>query len=113
MKTFFITFLIILSQVATAKINDFNSLINEHSKVQNELHKSISTLTAVPIESSSVEQSKKSEVIVLDTNREVYPEESAPAKNNKKTTPKKKLTKSDDIEEKHFLRLGEELDNAQ
>ena len=112
MKVLFVTFLLVLSQVATAKIADFNSLINEHSKLQNELHKSIAAQTSVEVEPTSDELDKKPEIIVLDTNREVYAQAKIPKKRGKKAANKKKYNKADDIEEKHFLRLGEELNSA-
>ena len=112
MKILFVTFLMVLSQVATAKIADFNSLIKEHSKLQNELHESIAAQTAVETEPTSDELDKKPEIIVLDTNREVYAQAQIPKKHGKKAANKKKYNKADDIEEKHFQRLGEELNSA-
>lgn len=112
MKIFFVTFLMVLSQVATAKIADFNSLIEEHSKLQNELHESISAKSSEAVSVSEGELDKKPEIIVLDTNREVYSQVKIPKKNAKKTSNKKKYNKADDIEEQHFLRLGNELSNA-
>lgn len=108
MKIVFVTFFMVLSQFATAKIADFNSLINEHSKKQNELHNSISAATTETVKISGAAVDKKPEIIVLDTNREVYSQAQVPKKNVKKASNKK----SDDIEEQHFLRLGEELNNA-
>ena len=112
MKILFVTFLMVLSQVATAKIADFNSLIKEHSKLQNELHESIAAETTETIEVNGDKLDKKPEIIVLDTNREVYAQAQIPIKHGKKAGNKKKYNKADDIEEKHFLRLGEELNNA-
>lgn len=112
MKILFVTFLMILSQVATAKIADFNSLIKEHSKLQNELHEAIAAETAEEVEPTSPELDKKPEIIVLDTNREVYAQAQIPKKRGKKAANKKKYNKTDDIEEKHFLRLDEELNSV-
>lgn len=112
MKVAFVTILMVLSQFATAKIADFNSLIKEHSKLQNELHESISADTSEAVENSGAEMEKKPEIIVVDMNREVYSQAKIPKKNAKKTSIKKKYNKADDIEEKHFLRLGEELNSA-
>lgn len=112
MKALFVTFLLVLSQIATAKIADFNSLIQEHSKLQNELHESIAADTAEKDETVDDEMDKKPEIIVLDTNREVYAQAQIPKKRGKKAANKKKYNKADDIEEKHFLRLGEELNSA-
>lgn len=112
MKIVIVSILLVLSQVATAKIADFNSLIKEHSKLQNELHESISADTSAAAEASSEEVDNKPEIIVLDTNREVFSQAKIPKKNAKKTSNKKKYNKADDIEEKHFKRLGEELNSA-
>lgn len=112
MKTLVVTFLLVLSQFATAKIADFNSLIKEHSKLQNELHESISAASKA-IEAVDSEQDKKPEIIVLDSNREVYSQVKIPRKNaNNASNGKKKYHKADDIEEQQFLRLGEEFNNA-
>ena len=57
-------------------------------------------------------QGKITEIIVLDTNREVYAQAQIPKKSGKKTGSNKKNNKADDIEVQHFLRLGEELNKA-
>lgn len=112
MKILLVTVLLVLSQVATAKIADFNSLIKEHSKLQNDLHKSIAAETAEEVEAVGEELDKKPEIIVLDTNREVYAQAPNSKKGGKKAANKKKYNKENDIEEKHFQRLGEELNSA-
>lgn len=113
MKIIVILFFVIFSQSLMAKISDFNTLINEHSKMQNEIYNSINAKNTEPIESSGgAEQTEKVEIIVLDNYHELSSLTSSPKKTGKKTLNKKKLSQSDDIEEKHFLRLGAELNDA-
>ncbi len=109
----FVSILMVISQSALAKITDFNALIKEQSKAQIELHESLNSQTAEKQENSEDDLSKKQEVIVLDTNHEVFSQAQVPKKNIKKAAQLKKKQAVDDIEQKHFLRLGEELNDAQ
>lgn len=111
MKILTVTLIVVFSQLSEAKIADFNTLINEHSKSQNEIHHSIKADVTEEKEENPEEQVKHAEVIVLSSNYEVFKQ----PKKQKKTVKRSQLKKNqpaDVIEAKHFLRIGEELNEA-
>ncbi len=107
MKILVITFTLVFTQSLMAKIADFNSLIQQQSKAQKEIHLSLNEDNIETIEISGTQATKAHEILVVSTDQVLVP---STLLASVKTTQLQKLIL---MEEKQFQILGDELKDAQ
>lgn len=116
MKKKLFVFIVFLSQLATAKITDFNTLIQAETNAQKEIHNSLNEDIQVVEISSSKSPSIGPEIIILGAGQLPGIEENLAQKNQFemiKPSLTQVLPNPIQLEQNQFKRLGEELSDAQ
>lgn len=114
MKTSIIVIVMVLSQSLMAKISesDFNTMIQEESVAQKETYRSLKENNFKATEISADASIGKTDVIVFGAIQEDISQVNTMKSASSVSIKKAQIKRPDMIEEKQFIRLGEELDEA-
>ena len=109
MKLLCITLIMVLSQALMAKIDDFNSIIQEQSRNQKETHVSLSQEALDSTDAVLNPKASTPQIFLIGANSEDLALSNLHATSLKVILPQKPIA----VEKKQLIRLGEELNEAQ